>query len=369
VRDHDHNPGRYCGPLCSNCNLQTGKQDKRNRFIPTLFHNLKGYDSHLIFEGLKRHGDEYDKVTCVPLNGERFISFSFNHQYRFLDSMNFLNSLLDTLLGNLENEHKHHLWPHFVQDEEKDEAKFELVTRKGYFPYEWFDSLEKLDATELPPVEAWSSKLTLTTMAPEEYEFVQQVWTEMGMQTFRDYHDFYLAIDVKGLADIIARFRVVALRDDGLDPLHYYILPGFSWDIMLKTTGVQLEQLSDPEMYTMCEKGIRGGPSVISHRPAKANNKYLEEHDATKPNSYLMYVDANNLYGVPMSAKLPVRNFCWGDNCLDQPAVMQLEDCILEVDVGCPTAELHDTHNDYPLLLVHKDITEADLSPYAKDCL
>jgi len=125
---------------------------------------------------------------------------------------------------------------------------------------------------------------------------------------------------------------------------------------------VQLEQLCDPEMYTMCEKGIRGGLSVISHRHAKANNKYLKEHDATKPSSYLMYVDANNLYGVPMSAKLPVRNFRWGDNCLDQPAVMQLEDCILEVDVGYP-AELHDAHNDYPLLPVHKDITEADLSP------
>ena len=41
----------------------------------------------------------------------------------------------------------------------------------------------------------------------------------------------------------------------------------------------------------------------------------------------------------------------------------------MEVDVGCPPAELHDAHNDYPLLMVHKDVTEADLSPYAKDCL
>ena len=63
-----------------------------------------------------------------------------------------------------------------------------------------------------------------------------------------------------------------------LDPAHgYFTLPNFAWDALLKMTNIKLEQLTDIVMYQMCEKGIRGGISMISHRYAKANNKYMKK--------------------------------------------------------------------------------------------
>ena len=62
-------------------------------------------------------------------------------------------------------------------------------------------------------------------------------------------------------------------------------------------------------MLLMVEKGIRGGIYHVIHRYAKANNKYMKNYDKHKDLSYLMYLDANNLYDWLMSQKLPVNSF------------------------------------------------------------
>ena len=67
-------------------------------------------------------------------------------------------------------------------------------------------------------------------------------------------------------------------------------------------------------MLLMLEKGIRGGMFQVSHHYAKANNKYLKNHDKNIESSYIEYLDANNLYGWAMSKTLPVRDFKWPDN-------------------------------------------------------
>ena len=66
-------------------------------------------------------------------------------------------------------------------------------------------------------------------------------------------------------------------------------------------------------MYNFFELGCRGGISMISKMYAKANNKYVEGYDPTKPNSYLMYYDANNIYGWTMSQPLPTDMMRWLD--------------------------------------------------------
>ena len=67
-------------------------------------------------------------------------------------------------------------------------------------------------------------------------------------------------------------------------------------------------------MLLMFEKGIRGGMCQVSHHYAKANNKYMKNHDKNKESTYVEYLNANNLYGWAMSKKLPVRDFKWLDN-------------------------------------------------------
>ena len=105
-------------------------------------------------------------------------------------------------------------------------------------------------------------------------------------------------------------------------------------------------------MYLMVENGIRGGISTIMKRYAKANNPYANDCDPEKGNTYIQYLDANNLYGWAMSQPLPVGGFEWLPACQLPHWDFICEDdgigCILEVDLEYPK-NLHDTHNEYPL--------------------
>ena len=96
-----------------------------------------------------------------------------------------------------------------------------------------------------------------------------------------------------------------------LDPCHYFTSLGLSCDAMLKMTDIKLELITDLNMFQFIEKGIRGGVSYIANRYGEVNNKYLKEYDEKVPSKYVMYLDANNLYGWAMSQYLPTGGFRW----------------------------------------------------------
>ena len=83
---------------------------------------------------------------------------------------------------------------------------------------------------------------------------------------------------------------------------------------MLKKTGIKLELLTDEDMFLTYEKGIRSGIWNKVHSYAEANNKYIKNYDQNKESSFLMYVDAKNLYGWAISKKLLVDGFKWVDD-------------------------------------------------------
>ena len=126
-----------------------------------------------------------------------------------------------------------------------------------------------------------------------------------------EYHELYVQSDTTLLADLLESFRDKCLEIYELDPAHFLSAPGLAWQACLKKTHVELELLTDNDMLLMFEEGIRGRMCQATHRYAKANNKYMNNHDRNEESSYLEYLDANNLYGWAMSQKLPVRNFKW----------------------------------------------------------
>ena len=359
VRDHCHFTGRYRGAACNRCNLKYRKPD----YISVFFHNLQGYDSHLF---IKRLGVSEGSIECIPNNEQKYISFSKtikageytdkkgetkNKTFKiiFKDTLKFMASSLESLVVNLPANGFKNLEKYFKPEHVR------LLKQKGFFPYDYLDSLEKLKDDKPPPQKAFYSKLKDKGINDSNYKHVLNVWKSFNIKTFKNYLKLYNISDVLLLADVFENFRDLCLKNYGLDPVHYYTAPGLAWDAMLKITNINLELLSDVDMLLMIEKGIRGGISIISNRYGKANNKYMEEYNEKEASKYLMYLDANNLYGCAMSEKLPTHGFKWLTdkeikNLYNQQImqVWELNPCILEVDLEYPE-ELHDLHNDYPL--------------------
>ena len=359
VRDHCHFTGRYRGAAHNKCNLKYSKPNN----ISVFFHNLTGYDSHLF---IKKLGVTEGNIDCIPNNEEKYISFSKtiktgeytnkkgetkdkNFKIVFKDSMKFLLSSVEALVNNLPKDGFKNLEKYFTPEQVK------LLKRKGFFPYDYMDDIEKLKIKKPPKQEVFYSKLTGQGINNDNYQHVLNVWKTWKMKTFKEYLKLYNETDVLLLADVFENFRDVCLKNYGLDPVYYYTAPGLAWDACLKMTNINLELLSDSDMLLMIEKGIRGGISIISNRYGEANNKYMKDYDKTKLSKFLMYLDANNLYGWAMSQKLPVHSFKWMsnkelENIFNNQIVQVWEKtpCILEVDLEYPE-ELHDLHNDYPL--------------------
>ena len=355
VKDHCHLTGEYRGAAHSECNLKL-KINPKTHQVPVVFHNLRGYDAHHLMQAMANLNKE---VKCVANNMEKYITFSVDG-LRFIDSLNFMQRSLDSL----------------VEVTPKEELKItksiskcsELLYKKGIYPYEYVDSFEKFAETSLPPKEEFYSSLNDQHISEEEYTHTKEVWKTFDCKTLGDYHDLYVKTDVALLADVFENFRKLCLKQYGLDPAHYFTSPGLSWDALLKMTGVNLELLTDHDMHLFVERGIRGGISMVSKRYAKANNPLVSDYDESKPNSYIMYLDANNLYGWAMSKPLPKSGFKWKRVMPTEEEILNKKEndkkgWILEVDLEYPP-ELHKEHNSYPLAPEKKAVESEKMSDY-----
>ena len=230
VRDHCHFTGRYRGAAHNKFNLNYSKP----KFTPVVFHNLSGYDSHLFIKNL---GFTAGDIDCIPNNEERYISFTkkiqvgscttkeeetkpLHHKIRFIDSFKFMALSLDELVNNLPKDDFNNLKRHYTGD------KLSLLTRKGVYPYEYMDSLERLKETQLPPREAFYSRFNGGGISDEDYLYAQKVWETFEMKNLEDYHNLYNHVDVLLLTDVFENFRDICIKNYKLDPAHYYTAPG-----------------------------------------------------------------------------------------------------------------------------------------------
>ncbi|CAG8771916.1 22015_t:CDS:2, partial [Dentiscutata erythropus] len=127
------------------------------------------------------------------------------------------------------------------------------------FPYDWFNTPEKIDTTSLPSIEAFDT-------------------------------------------DCLERFHKLMKSKFELDIAHYVSLSSFAENALYKTTGQEIELFTDDNIYLFCEKGIRGGILIVSNRQVEANNlqhsDFVSETEEAMKKLYtwLLYVDANALY-------------------------------------------------------------------------
>ena len=312
-------------------------------------------------------------MTCIPNNEERYISFSKNikvgqyysakekktknitFEIRFLDTIAFMNSSIEKLVDNLKNgcntiDELKKAFPN-TSKHFKDVEQFKLMVQKGVYPYDYIDSYEKLNIDKLPSQDKFYSNLYNSSCSDEDYKQALTVWEKFECKTFLDYHNIYLQSDVLLLADVWKAFRETCFKNYNLDCLYYYTAPGLSFDAMLRFTKIELELFTESDMYEFCEQGIRGGLSQISKRYAQANNKYMTNYDETKEDSYIIYLDANNLYGHSMSQYLPISDFKWNNGQWTKEKIMAIGDedktgYKFKVDLRIPET-LHDHFNNY----------------------
>ena len=110
-----------------------------------------------------------------------------------------------------------------------DHNKFSLLLRKGVYPYEYIDSWERFNETELPDKESFYSELNKEGITDEDYAHAQKVWDALNIKNLGEYHDLYVQSDTALLADVFENFRDKCLEIYELDPAHFLSAPGLAW--------------------------------------------------------------------------------------------------------------------------------------------
>ena len=244
------------------------------------------------------------------------------YKIRISDSCRFMQDSLSNLVYNLsefkikeiDNDVLIKRFYNTYQLSDNDINKFKLLLRKGVYPYEHTDSWKRFNETELPSKDKFYSILNLEDISDDDYAPAINVWNTFSINKLGEYHDLYVKLDTALLGDMFENFRDKHIETDKLDPAFFLTTPGLSWWACLKKTDVRLELLTDENMFLTFEEGIRGGICDKVHSYAEANNKYMKNYDQNKESSFLIYVDAYNLYGWTMTKNLQVDSFRWVDD-------------------------------------------------------
>ena len=189
----------------------------------------------------------FDVVVSVIPNGlEKYMTFTIRNNLVFIDSMQFMNSSLDTLAKHLSDNEIKYLSERFSGD------LLELGEQKGVYPYSIYMHriyVKTFSEDKLPDKCKFFSSLKDERICEKNYLASANAWNVFIMNTMGDDHDLDLNTDVFFLADVCEKFINICLENYGLDPCHYFSSPKLSWDAMLKTNWIESELISETDMH------------------------------------------------------------------------------------------------------------------------
>ena len=240
---------------------------------------------------------------------------------RFIDSYKFMLSSLSQLIANLPSDGFQLMETQFASMG-YSQKQLDLLKQKGYYPFSYVNSFEKRERTKLPAGRLWKNSLQGAQVSVDklEYNHANKVFHQLRCKNVGDYHDIYLPSDVLLLACVFEQFRSVCHVMYKMDYSFHYTASNLAGDAFLKACRADLRLLTEGEHFDITQKLIRGGmSSVYAKKYWKANNKHTSSFDPNEESSFIINIDANNLYGGIMeNYPLPLKYFVLIEKTLPQ---------------------------------------------------
>ena len=233
-----------------------------------LFHNAKSYNNEYMLDIFSKVEDV--KIRCLGHNQNKFKMLEFripekDYSLKIIDSLSFLQSNLDSLSKELDDNLKNITKNHF-------EDKFEMVNKKlENLPYDYLKT-EKLLEENLPDKKEFYNKMTLSHLSDKDYNTVEKFYKDMNFKNLKEYLQCYLRSDMTLLADAFLNFRNMIFNDYELDCCKYISAPSLSKDCCLKYSRAKIENIMDIDVFNFVKKSIAGGISN-SINPYEKNRK------------------------------------------------------------------------------------------------
>ena len=159
VRDHCNITVEYRGAAHNACSLKL-RLNPKTTSIPVVFHNLRGYDSHLLMQAISK---VEGRVSCIPNNTEKYISVSLGH-LRFIERAQFLLASLDKLVAaNPSGAFQ------ITAQHEPNRERRKLLMGNGVYPYEYIPGIASLSGNSpkgKPSIASSPMRISLTRNTP-----------------------------------------------------------------------------------------------------------------------------------------------------------------------------------------------------------
>ena len=335
--------------ICNNCNLKI----KNTKELIVLFHNSKGYDNSYMIDIFSKV--ENIRINCLAENNQKFKMLKFKipgkkYSIKIIDSLSFLQSDLNSLSKDLDNDLKIITKEHFKNN-------FEMINKKlENFPYSYINP-DNLNEEFLPEKEHFYNQLTMEEIKDDEYKNVKLFYKKMKFKNLRKYLECYLTSDITLLSDVFNNFRKMIFNEFELECVKYISAPSLSKDCALKYSKCKIEHIKDVTIFNFVRKLIMGGLS-------NSINPYVKLDDIK--NETIAYNDISSQYPNELRKKLPVSDYKFIKE-LDETKYGQDKDygCFLLCDVKTTDKIRNDPlYRQCPMLVSRCKITDKNLSEY-----